>query len=89
MIRGEHEFKISADQVKLKEMEEILIQKDGKIQQQQAEMEALRLQSGQLLREKQDLASEIARMRQRQQSDSQELSEAKLQIEAKDNLLND
>jgi hypothetical protein len=52
-------------------------------------MEALRLQSEQLLREKQELASEIARMRQKQQSDSQELSEAKLQIEAKDNLLND
>lgn len=52
-------------------------------------MEALRLQSEQLLREKQELASEIALLRQRQQSDSQELSEAKLQIEAKDNLLND
>jgi hypothetical protein len=52
-------------------------------------MEALRLQSGQLLREKQELACEIARMRQKQQTDSQELSEAKLQIEAKDNLLND
>ncbi len=48
MIRGEHEFKMPADKVKLKEMEEILIQKDGKIQQQQSEMEALRLQSEQL-----------------------------------------
>ena len=66
------------------------------MQQQQAEMEALRLQSEQLLKDKQELAVElrakdleIELMRQRQQSDSQELIEAKRQIEAKDNLLND
>ena len=85
-----------ADRVKLKELEEILSQKDGEMQQQQAEMEALRLQSEQLLKEKQELAVElrakdleIELMRQRQQSDSQELIEANRQIEAKDNLLND
>ena len=96
MIRGEHEFRMPADRVKLKELEDILSQKDGEMQQQQAEMEALRLQSEQLLKEKQELAVElqakdleIERMRQRQQSDSQELIEAKQQIEAKDNLLND
>ena len=96
MIRGEHEFRMPADRVKLKELEDILSQKDGEMQQQQAEMEALRLQSEQLLKEKQELAVElqakdleIERMRQRQQSDYQELIEAKRQIEAKDNLLND